>query len=94
MLAVALIAISLGIFLMVERRQTYLRKAEGIRRMEIQCRAVARGDADAIERVKYSDSVDPEWNARCADYYARMRIRYEQGASTPWLIVERDPPPK
>lgn len=94
LLAVAVVAALLGAYDMVKRHQKYRDLADHFRYMENQSRAIVRGDPEVIEQASWSQSTDPAWNAKIAEYSARMRERFEHAALRPWRIVKPDPPPK
>ncbi len=93
MILVAVLALSLSAAVLWLRREQYRRLAEVYSLTEKVLRVdshMARGTA-AFPLLDLSDSMDR--NARQADYYARLRRKYERAATRPWLPVAPDPPP-
>ena len=92
MILVAVLALSLSAAVLWRRREHYRRLAEAYALTEMVLRVdsnMARGSA-AFPLLDLSESMDR--NARQADYYARLRRKYERAARRPWLPVEADPP--
>ena len=94
MLAIAILATLFVVFDLVQRHQKYREIAGYCESMQRQCRAIAEGDPYVIEQMSWSQSTDREWNARYAEYFARMQRRFEHAASKPWVNVYYDPPPR
>jgi hypothetical protein len=87
MLAVALVAASLGGFgwveALIQRRALCLRRATdyAVRRQTLCCRLPDHPTAEERDR-----------NRILAAYYDRLVQKYERAAARPWLPVEPDPP--
>ena len=101
MVAVALVAIALGVVTLVRRRERFLRLAsESSLRSAYAETTMGHFDHATTRRVaaamEGTSRTEQEWEAiltsdrRRALHYDRLRRKYERAARYPWLVVEPD----
>ncbi len=82
LLAIAVLAVVLGILVGLKRR------GDRFRRLAAEC-------ASAIHSVYFADlnGLDgASWTASVAGYHADLSARYTAAAKRPWLLLEKEPP--
>jgi hypothetical protein len=83
MIAVAVIAVAFAAVLLLHRRSMYLVRAQQSRTNEEWYESFAQQSApDAASDARETKA-----------FYARLRAKYEQAASHPWITIEPDTPP-
>lgn len=83
MLAVALLAVLLGADKLRQQSAQYRERAEECAIYETDSRGVLMDEGDPDRRV---------FLAREAEYYSRLKAKYERAARYPWLPVKPDSP--
>ena len=94
MIAVALIAVMLSTLKLRARQVRYREMAAGCLARERHSLAVIAGDRSALDFEEWAGNPDRHWHARLAEHFHRMRLRFSDAASRPWIDARHDEPPK
>ena len=94
MVAVAIVAIGFGAFILVQRSRSYAALAALHADDENECRRIV----EAVEGIPLDAPIWRDWAAnarrsrRLLQYHAALRRKYDLASRRPWLAVEPDPP--
>jgi hypothetical protein len=94
MIAVAVAAVCVGVWMLIMRARSYAALAASHAEGEKECRRIV----EASENMRFDPAVWKDWIAyarhsrRLFVYHAGLRRKYELASHRPWLPVEPDPP--
>jgi hypothetical protein len=88
MVAVAILALALTIYVGIERRRAWLQRLAQYHWEKVAANSVVQADAD---RTIYRASASLR-NRQLAHYHVNLANKYANAARYPWLPVSPDPP--